>query len=123
MPRLAASTSRTKPTDAEKAAWTQAIGQLADNDSNVREAASKKLSAYTSQVSVFGRKDRRCGPGGSAILVRAFEVQALEHYRKAADIVRDLKGSREWADSQISAGGGRAKSWSCWRSIREADRR
>ena len=102
-----------KPTDAEKLSWSKAIGQLADDDQKVRDAASKTLLAAMPRCTVALRDAKPADPESKgrigAVLCDHFELQALEHYRKAFELrkAEDLKGEPTFeADSQISAKAG-----------------
>ena len=102
-----------KPTAAEKAAWAESIRQLADDKQNVRDAAGKTLLAAMPQCALALRnadaKDPPTKARLDAILQTWFDLQSLEHYRKAyilqADV--DVMGAPDYqADSQISAKAG-----------------
>jgi hypothetical protein len=102
-----------KPTQAEGAAWTRAIGQLADEDPKVREAASRTLLEAMPRCVLVLREVKSDDPETKArvdaVLRDHYDLQALDHYRRAFDlrVTEDLKGEPTYqADSQVSAKAG-----------------
>jgi len=102
-----------KPTDAEKATWTQAISQLSDKNYKIRDAASKVLQGAMPECVLMLRDVKLKNPEGKvridAILQGHFELQGLDHYRKAYALRAQVDLKREpnyRVDSQVSARAG-----------------
>jgi hypothetical protein len=102
-----------KPTDKERAAWNEAVGQLGREDPKVRDAASQALLAAMPRCVVLLREVKADDPETRARIEAVardyFALQALEHYGKAYDLraQADLKEEPTFlADSQISAEAG-----------------
>ncbi len=99
--------------DAQKGAWQAAVAQLADANPAVRDAATKALLSAMPQsigVMVEAKTDNaEAGARIGGILRDYFEVQALDHYRKAFELRRaaDLAGQPTFEiDSPLSARAG-----------------
>jgi hypothetical protein len=99
-----------KVTEAEKRAWEEAIGKLADEDAKVREGASKALLAAMPGCVTVLRGAKADDPEREArvkgILRGYFELEALGHYRRAFDLraKADLAGEPNYdTNSQVSA--------------------
>lgn len=101
-----------KATEAEKATWARAIGQLANDDAAVRDAASKTLVAAMPRCTTVLRDVKSDDPEAKAridaILRGHFELQALDHYRKAFELQAplDLKEQFLSTEAQLSGKAG-----------------
>jgi hypothetical protein len=102
-----------KPAAAEKAAWIQAIGQLSDENPKVRDTASQTLLAVMPRCVLVLRDAKSDDPETNAridlVLRRHFDLQALDHYRKAFTLRApdDLKAEPKYrTDTQVSAKAG-----------------
>ena len=102
-----------KPTEDHKATWAHALQQLAEEDYQVRDAASKALLAAMPDCVLVLRdvksEDLEMKARIDAVLQGYFELQALDHYRKAyaLRVQVDLKGQPDYqVDSQVSAKAG-----------------
>jgi hypothetical protein len=105
--------SPSSPTNTEIAAWKQSIAQLASEDPSTRDAASKSLLAAMPHdltlLQATNTDDPETNSRIDAIVRTWFDLQALDHYRRAFFLrsKEDLKAEPNFqTDCLISAKAG-----------------
>lgn len=114
LPPAAIDLPEAKPTDAEKSAYAAAIAKLGDGDIQVRDQASEQLAQAMpkpfEQLHALKSTDAEVNARVERLLTSYYDLQALEHYRKAYALSIDADmakpGGMMMANAVISAEAG-----------------